>query len=251
MIRFKHIAISLCLVFCAVQSAKSQIGGGISAGYRGGIVNWKSFDQFQQSYSEFYKNSIKNDFTGFKIGNGFAVNGDLTFGAFVLGIRYSRYNSKNKVSFNSGGTRHFNARQSLLATAMGFGYQGENGHIQGTMALVIGNERINSIYEYSDGTNSFGSERGLNGVYDAIRMGWSGRIEVSYTYFYIAGEYVFGKIAGIGAPLDDLFMESNGLPTSYDRWVNDPLSYGVEEFVLPDMNGLRVEFGLRINFSDR
>lgn len=251
MIRFKHIAAFLAFALCTGLSSKAQIGGGISAGYRGGIVNWKSFDQFQQSYSAFYKNSIKKDFTGFKIGNGYAVNGDMTVGAFVLGIRYSRYYSKNEVSFTSGGKRHFNARQSLLATAMGFGYQGENGHIQGTMALLIGNERINSFYEYSDGTKSFGSERGLNGVYDAIRMGWSGRFEASYNYFYLAGEYVFGKIAGIGSPLDDLFMESNGLPTSYDRWVKDPISYGVEEFVLPDMNGLRVEFGLRFNFSDR
>jgi|GEM_PF-2064216 len=82
-------------------------------------------------------------------------------------------------------------------------------------------------------------------------MGWSARIEGSYRYFYVAGEYVFGKLAGIGMSLDDPMSEGFGLPTDYDRYVKDPVDYGVDNFVTPDMNGLRFEFGLRFNFSDR
>lgn len=248
MIKLRHIF--LFAVLCVSTNSFADFGTGFSAGYRFGIPKWNSFDQFKSGYREYYKNDIKDDFSGFGLGRGFAINSDMTFGGFVMGLRYSQFQFGDQVSFKSGGSRHFEGQQSLLAIAMGFGYQGEKGHAQFTMALVGGSDRIDSYYSYTDGTRSYASERTLNGKYEALRMGWSARAEFSVLFFYAGVEYVYGKMAGIGLPLDDGFTGSNGLPTDYNSWVVNP-DYGTDNFVMPDLNGLRFELGLRLNIADK
>lgn len=237
------------LLLSLFSPSYAQIGGGFSAGYRFGIPKWKSYRAFAESYEAYYKDDISSS-KGFGPGGGYAINGDMTAGAFVVGIRYSHYGTKSSYTFKSGGTRHFDAKQNLLALAMGFGYQASQGHVNLTMALISGNESIDSYYEYTNGVKSHAGERALNGKYSALRLGWSARVEFSIFCFYAATEYVYGKIAGTSSPLDDSFTTSFGLPTNYGAWVQDPISYGIEDYVLPNLNGLRFEVGLRLNLSD-
>lgn len=237
-------------ILCLTSSSYAGLGGGFSAGYRFGIPKWNSFDQFKAGYRSYYQNTIQDDFSGFSLGRGFALNSDMNFGGFVMGLRYSQYQFRDQVSFKSGGSRHFEGHQNLLAIAMGFGYQGEKGHAQFTMALVSGSDRIDSYYSYTDGTRSYAGERSLNGKYKALRMGWSARAEFSILYFYAGIEYIFGKMEGIGLPLDDGFTGSYGLPTDYNAWVANTSGYGTDNFVTPDLNGLRFELGLRFNIAD-
>ncbi|HCS21413.1 MAG TPA: hypothetical protein DIW47_12780 [Bacteroidetes bacterium] len=249
MIRFRQLFLIGVLGISTASFA--GLGGGFSVGYRFGIPKWNSFDQFKSGYQSYYQNSIQDDFSGFSVGRGLAINSDMTFGGFVMGLRYSQYRFDDQVSFKSGGSRHFEGHQNLLAIAMGFGYQGEKGHAQFTMALLGGSDRVDSYYAYTDGTRSYAGERPLNGKYEALRMGWSARAEFSVLFFYAGVEYVFGKMEGIGLPLDDGFTGSNGLATDYGSWVADPIAYGTDKFVTPDLNGLRFELGLRLNLADK
>lgn len=239
----------LVLLIILAMDSMARFGGGFSTGYRFGNPKWNSFEQFKTGYSTYYKDQINKDFSGFRLGNGYAINGDMTAGVFVIGLRYSQYRSSDQVSFKTGGSRHFDAQQNLLAMAMGFGYQAKQGHVQFTMALISGNDRIDSYYAYADGTKSFAAERALNGKYTALRMGWSARVEFSLFFMYAGVEYVYGKLAGIGLPLSDSFTSSFGIPTNYEGWAADPVNYNSDDYVMPDLNGLRFEIGLRLNLE--
>lgn len=249
MIRLHALFVSGAIALCTFCSA-DNIGGGISAGFRFGAPRWGTFDQFRSSYSEFYKDDIKKDLSGFGLGTGIGINGDMNINGFVMGLRYSQYTTRDQVSFHSGGIRHFDARQTLWTFAMGFGYQREKAHAQFTLGVLAGNDRLDSYYEYTDGTKSYAGERGLNGKFNAMRFGWSARAEFSLLYFYTGIEYVFGGSGNLSMTLDDSFTETDGLPTEYGAWVANPTSYDFDKYVQPGLNGFRFEIGLRLNIAD-
>ena len=229
---------------------QAQVGFGISAGYRGGSFKSAGFNRFRESYNAYYRTQMKQELGGFGLGAGYALNADMTAGNVVIGMRYANYAAKDLAEFNHGGKREFRMQESLFATALGFGVQRSAFHFHATGALLIGTNRIRSAYIYSDGTRSYGSDASLNGFYEAIRFGWSGRVEFSIGPVYLASEYVFGKVSGIGLALDGSFQEP-GIPTDYSRWVQQgSLNYGTDDYVLPDFNGLRYEIGLRWNLGE-
>ncbi|MDX5320424.1 MAG: hypothetical protein LPK45_04980, partial [Bacteroidota bacterium] len=69
----------LCCFSFTQSSQGMRIGGGVSLGYRSGIVKWKSFDEFNQSYQGVLGSTLKSS-GKFGPGYGFGINADMTAG---------------------------------------------------------------------------------------------------------------------------------------------------------------------------
>lgn len=243
----KYRCFGLILLIGLAHAGQAQLNYGLSVGYRGGLMKSKSFDQFKTGYNEYYKNELESGFNGFNFGYGYAANFDMTFGHFVMGMRYANYFAKDEARFQHGGKRIIQMQESLFATAIGFGGQGEMAYLHITAAMLFGGNRLRSSYEYADGTRSSGNESSLNGYYRALRLGYSLRAETGIKPFYLGVEYVFGTVAGTGSDLSETFAQTY-IPQDYKTWANGSLYTG--DNVQPDWSGIRIECGLRWFIGD-
>lgn len=233
--------------FFLLNTLQAQVGGGFSVGYRGGMMRSKTFSQFRDGYNELYKAQSEKGLSGFGLGSGYALNGDINANGFVAALRFSHYQTKDRIRFNSGGERTFKLEETYFTMAMGGGIQAKRAHFNLTLGMIVGRNEIEGSYQYTNGMVSYGGERTLNGIYKTMRVGGSARMEFSFLFFYFGTEYIFGSNK---SKLNDN-LRTDGIPTNYPAWLSQPSwDYGDDDFIQADFNGLRFELGLRFQFKD-
>lgn len=259
----KRIFIVLFLVVVLLQNAQAQFG--FELGFRTGIDHSPSFKKFSQSYNSVNKSGMKKELNNFGIPVGWGLGVDYTINGFFSSVRFNNINSWTQAKYDSGAKRHFKHTQFLYSVLGGFGVAEEEFNFNASIGLAFGSDRIESYYEYSDGSKSYGREKTFNGVFSGSHYSYVGAVTLGKTFeeigVYIRAEYLFGFFAGIKSHLTEHHWNKkleiltdfpSGLPTDIEKWnqmeyIED---YPEEETVAADFKGLRLEIGLRFQLKN-
>jgi len=239
---------------------------GVFGGVRTGWATSKTFNRFKQTFNSYLTDVTEKPLGSFGPSIGYGFGTDYEVGGLLVGFRANTIASTARIKYTDNAKRHFDFDQFLTVTYFGIGNNSESSFYGLTFGLAAGNDKITSYFEYSDGTTSYGSEKYLNGIYDAIHMSGAitaqGGVAITDNVLvYGLAELIFGNIPdAFGCLYDDHHHRSldpfteypTGLPLDYEEYMElmGSFDYGVEDYVKADFSGLRFEIGLRIQFGN-
>lgn len=172
-IRLFHIALFVALAF-PLKAQFISYGGWL--GYTAHMGKSSSTQTFFQSYNELNSDKISEGFRlqygnmhGWGFNGFFAVND----GGFELrgNMGYCFLDAPaNEAIFTNGEIRRMSVRSKDLNIDLGIGGGTEYFFANVNVGMLVRAGFLYSSYQYQDGTESFGSELGLNGVYHSRRL---------------------------------------------------------------------------------
>lgn len=233
------------------------------------------FQTFFQTYNEENATGLqtpfKSDFPtakGWSLRGGYIIrNHDNDAGVYYnTSIGVNHLNTKNEAIFKNNEKRKTDFQIRELATDVSLGVGGDNFHVAINGTFLARYNKLLCSYEFSDGSQSFGLDHFINGVYTASRLSAGFGAEVGFGIKYV--QVVF-KAAKVYKPFlkdgsiylnyyEDLAMlkqSYNGassypaeyLPADYHQFVADQLtSESNNNFVYINDRGW--QFGLSLMF---
>lgn len=233
---------------------------GLEAGFRIGPVHGKTFSQFADTYSGYWSTLLEKPIKGLGMTNGWAAGIDYEISGVYSSLRISKVSAHESAKFISGGQRHFDFSQFLTTFTTGFGMQKEEGSFHVGVGFALGTDRIETYYEYADGTISYGHDKTLNGIYQGMHFSYLADAGFAYTIFdgimaYAQLDFLFGNFGKTeweliewhpDRQLDIFNPGPSGLQTNYAGF--DP-NAPTDQDVRSDMNGFRFELGVRYQFN--
>ena len=106
----------------------------------------------------------------------------------------NRFKTSNEVEFLNGEKRKIELRVRDWSTDVSLGVGGDNFHIALNGSILLRDNKLFSSYIFKDGSESFGTEHNLNGVFSASRLCAGYGAEVGFGIKYLQLVFRVSKI---------------------------------------------------------
>lgn len=242
--------------FTSLKAQKLNIGvyGGLGAGY----LNNSSYNKFLESYTSLLSpQDVKRQKSTFKLGSNYGL--DFNIENFSFRIGYLNFGGLKQTFEFAEGERVFTYDYKSVKTVSSIDF-GDNDKKNSYLGIIIGmgNTAVESYFKYPNGTKSLGSEKDLNGVFDAYtteigfeyrntrelndRISFYYSISASYTMFIIEMEYhSYLRSISSSFPLENL-------PEDYEAYMQTGNAYDYDgNYVKP--NALKLDFSVGLNYK--
>lgn len=219
-----------------------------------------SFDQFAENYNTANASNLSSPLTHFKMKPSLHAGTNFMWGVFYSEIAYNTIHGRAKAELHNGNKRVMDMKLKDLDVALGFGYGGTSfyAYFVGVMNFGMG-DKLRAWTEYPDGTESFGTENYLNGVYTdharigfrpGLRFGFSPSDEItlmiSLDKLKEGGAYNYWTDDDV-----DSFssVDNETIPVDWQAYINDPGNYILTnpEVVHSGWSGLQLRLGICFN----
>lgn len=193
------------------------------------------FQTFFSSYNAELASNIvtpfKTDFpsaTGWSMKGGFLINPHETGAGFYYNTTSGMniLKTKNEVVFTNGESRKTELHINEWNTDVSIGAGGDNFHIAINGSILLRFNKLFSSFVYHDGSESFGPEKNLNGIFSANRL--------------MGG---FGAEAGFGIKYLQIVFKAARIYKPFEKDGSTYLGY------YSDLAGYKVDAGLTGNSS--
>lgn len=163
--------LAICLILAGRSFSQSGLGVYITKGFS--KFDFPSFENFINNYNDYYSQSTTQDLIKpFDLNQnlqhwGMGVNFVSKF--FYAEIGYGRFRT-DYVAEYAAGTQHVDFKSNNFESVIGLGIgfetnSGDFGFIGGGIGLENHKTRIENYFAYPNGTESFGEDRPINGIY--------------------------------------------------------------------------------------
>lgn len=222
------------------------------------MLSNKGYQSFLDSYSSFNSPSKEvRDHSKMRYGYGYGLILDYDYLAFDVGfINYTGLKQKFEIA---QGTRTFQCKLRVFKTDSSIQIT-QNDKTNSYLGAIIGigNTAIESSFKYPNNTRSLGSEKELNGIFDAFtselgleyklnyalntRVNFYARAALSFTAFVSQLEFhSFIRSVSSTYPMEYL-------PVDYGAYVNGGYAYNYDdEYVKPNALKFEMQIGLSYN----
>jgi hypothetical protein len=255
----RNFIIILVLSCFSLHLKAQRFSFDVTGGYTNSDVKWETFEKFRTSYnSALTPVSMLQPFksTGYNFGAQWRV------GALFLGLQYDRALATSSAAFHFNEERKFYFGTSLLSTEIGLIIHSKHFYIGPVAGMSYGTNRISTAYTYRDGTESYGSDKTLNGIYKAnVAKGTHG-LKAGVTLMKNFGIYFSGMYLHKKGIFEDLLDDQNTdknlggvnnldiIPQDYNSHLAGTFSIN-EGYVLNDNSGWRYTMGLKYTLSHK
>lgn len=258
------LAVFLLLYLCCTTVLRAQFG--VWGGYSSTMIKYGSFDDFRASYNAVNGGAMKSEMPEFGLSGGISAGVEAHAKVFIGELSIHTMKGSTIGEFISGEKREFEIRNKQISGGFGLGYGWEKFYIYAVGGLTAGDILISSSYFYHDGTQSFGSEKILNGNYFGFNLG--GYYGISTCIPITKNIKIMLRINKCGYSkfdakfsLTDIFGSSqtalagtphpDGLPVDYAAYLSESGGYTYKgEYVGTDLGGWRVFCCLHFQFGN-
>jgi hypothetical protein len=228
------------LLFFSVTGQNSIVSlAGLGGVQFQGRLKWPSMERFIDSYNACLADQLREPVPYLQLGPGYLWGVEGQYGALQLGYTHSDASAASTAHLLNGEQRLFELNSHFNEFYMTIAYPSNGFDIGFICGTAIHRGELLSSFIYKDGTESFGEDKALNGVYDlgshaGITMG--PRIDLGFKWVKLSFRFeyqgVFGKKSlqtqGVGDGYQDFFMSNVG--TSNPGVFND----GTTHIYLPE-----------------
>ncbi len=177
----KNIIIVIVITIMHLKvGAQASLFQGFSMDFSTGWYQSKSWNHWKAYYNSVNAGELKKDMSGFRPAVGFELGYNFCIAvrgiAWYSPIRYNYGRATATAKFKDGTARIMQLEKRTFYMPIGLGAFNVSGNGFGGVffSIPVGMSvyRLNSAYEYRDGTVSYGGDKGLNGIY----RGYDGKI---------------------------------------------------------------------------